>query len=135
PGGERVIDHVDTYRQKDSPEYEVRTVNKFEQALGRAVRSSADYATVLLVGTDIAAFIGRKNVSNLLEERTRLQVELGRELASMPDHAGKSIGDVIKDLAQALLSRNEGWKNAHTTRVNIGTKALRDSALTPYENS
>lgn len=135
PGGERVIDHVDAYRQKDSPEYEVRTVNKFEQALGRAVRSSADYATVLLVGTDIAAFIGRKNVSGLLEERTRLQVELGRELAGMPDHAGKSIGVVIHDLAQALLSRNEGWKHAHMTRVKVGGKAPRDPALTPYETS
>lgn len=135
PGGERVIDHVDTYRQKDSPEYEVRTVNKFEQALGRAVRSSADYATVLLVGTDIAAFIGRKNVSSMLEERSRLQLELGRELASMPDHAGKPIGAVIQELAQALLSRNDGWKHAHTTRVNIGVKAPRDTALTPYENS
>ena len=135
PGGERVIDHVDAYRQKDSPEYEVRTVNKFEQALGRAVRSSADYATVLLVGTDIAAFIGRKNVSNLLEERTRLQVDLGRELAGMPDHATKSIGVVIHDLAQALLSRNEGWKHAHMARVKVGGKAPRDTALTPHEAS
>lgn len=135
PGGERVIDQVDAYRQKDSPEYEVRTVNKFEQALGRAVRSSADYAAVLLVGTDIAAFIGRKNVSSLLEERTRLQVALGRELAGMPDHAGKSIGVVVQDLAQALLSRNEGWKHAHTTRVKVIGKAPRDTALTPHEAS
>lgn len=133
PGGERVIDHVDAYRQKDSPEYEVRTVTKFEQALGRAVRSSADYAAVLLVGADIAAFIGRKNVSALLEERTRLQVELGRDLACMPDHDGKSIGVVIQDLAQALLSRNEDWKHAHTTRVKVGGKPLRGAALTPYE--
>lgn len=133
PGGDRVIDHVDAYRQKDSPEYEVRTVNKFEQALGRAVRSSADYATVLLVGPDIAAFIGRKNVARLLEERTRQQVELGRELACMPDHAGKSIGVVIQDLAQALLARNEGWKHAHMTRVKVGGKQARDTTLTAYE--
>lgn len=133
PGGDRVIDHVDAYRQKDSPEYEVRTVNKFEQALGRAVRSSADYATVLLVGPDIAAFIGRKSVANMLEERTRLQVELGRELAGMSDHAGKSIGVVIRDLAQALLTRNDGWKHAHMTRVKVDGKHPRDTALTPYE--
>lgn len=133
PGGERIIDHVDAYRQKDSPEYEVRTINKFEQALGRAVRSSADFATVLLVGTDIAAFIGRKNVAGLLEERTRRQVELGQELAHLPDHAGKSIGMVIQDLAQALLDRNEGWRHAHKTRVAVTDKQIRDMALTPHE--
>lgn len=133
PGGDRVIDQVDSYRQKDSPEYEVRTINKFEQALGRAVRSSADFATVLLVGADIAAFIGRKSVSSLLEERTRRQVELGRELAGLPDHAGKSIGVVVQDLAQALLDRNDGWRHAHKTRVTMTDKQLRDTALTPYE--
>ena len=133
PGGDRIIDRIDAYRQKDSPEYEVRTVNKFEQALGRAVRSSADFATVLLVGADIAAFIGRKNVAGLLEERTRRQVELGQELARLPDHAGKSIGVVIQDLAQALLDRNEGWRHAHKTRVAVTDKQVRDTALTPYE--
>lgn len=133
PGGDRIVDRIDAYRQKDSPEYEVRTVNKFEQALGRAVRSSADFATVLLVGTDIAAFIGRKNVAGLLEERTRLQVELGQELARLPDHVGKSIGVVIQDLSQALLDRNEGWRHAHKTRVAVTGKQVRDTSLTPYE--
>lgn len=133
PSGDRIIDHVEAYRQRDSPEYEVRTVNKFEQALGRAVRSSADFAAVLLVGVDIAAFIGRKNVANLLEERTLRQVELGQELARLPDHAGKSIGVVIQDLAQALLERNDGWRNAHKVRVAVTDKQVRSMELTPYE--
>jgi hypothetical protein len=135
PGGDRVIDQIDAYRQKDSPEYEVRTVNKFEQALGRAVRSSADYATVLLVGADIAAFIGRKTVVGLLEERTRLQVELGRELAGMAEHAGKPISVVIQEMAKALLARNEGWKHAHTTRVKVDGRQPRSSTLTPHESA
>lgn len=133
PGGDRVIDHVDAYRQKDSPEYEVRTINKFEQALGRAVRSSADFAAVLLVGADIAAFIGRKNVADLLEDRTRRQVELGQELARLPDHTGKSIGVVIQDLAQALLDRDIGWRHAHKARVAVTDKLVRTMGLTPYE--
>lgn len=133
PSGDRIIDQVDIYRQKDSPEYEVRTVNKFEQALGRAVRSSADYAAVLLVGSDIAAFIGRKNVSTLLEDRTRLQVGLGRELASKAGLGGKPIAAIIAEMANALLSRNEGWKDAHRARVNVKGKQPRPTALTAHE--
>ena len=53
----------------------------------------------------------------------------------MPDHAEKFIGSVIQDLAQALLSRNEGWKHAHTTRVKVGGKAPRQTALTVHEAS
>jgi len=133
PTGDRIIDHVDAYRQKDSPEYEIRTINKFEQALGRAVRSSADYAAVLLVGPDIAAFIGRKNVATLLEDRTRLQVDLGRELASTAGLEIKPIADIILEMAHALLSRNEGWKEAHRTRVKVPSRLLRSTTLTAYE--
>ncbi len=135
PSGDRIIDHVDAYRQKDSPEYEVRTVNKFEQALGRAVRSSADYAAVLLVGTDIAAFIGRKNVATLLEDRTRLQVDLGRELASKAGQGAKPIAAIISEMASALLTRNEGWKEAHRARVKVVGKQPRAAALTAYETA
>jgi hypothetical protein len=132
PSGDRIVDHVDAYRQKDSPEYEVRTVNKFEQALGRAVRSSADYAAVLLVGPDIAAFIGRKSVQAIFEERTRLQVDLGRELAQKAGK-GRPIAAVIAEMAQALLLRNEGWKDAHRARVKVEGRQPRPAALTPFE--
>jgi len=135
PSGDRIVDQVDAYRQKKSPEYEVRTINKFEQALGRAVRSSADYAAVFLVGTDIAAFIGRKNVASLLEDRTHLQVDLGRDLASKAGQGGKPIGAIIVEMTNALLSRNEGWKDAHRTRVKSQGRRPRATELTVYETA
>lgn len=132
PSGDRIVDRVDAYRQKDSPEYEVRTVNKFEQALGRAVRSSADYAAVLLVGSDIAAFIGRKSVQAIFEDRTRLQVDLGRDLAQRAGR-GRPIAPVIAEMAEALLSRNEGWKDSHRARVKVEGRQPRPTALTAFE--
>jgi Rad3-related DNA helicase len=44
PTGERICDRIDADRLRNSPGHNSRTVNRFEQALGRAVRSSADYA-------------------------------------------------------------------------------------------
>ncbi|MDR6740988.1 hypothetical protein J2X56_003012 [Herbaspirillum sp. 1173] len=131
PTGDRLCDQVDSSRQKDSPEYDIRTVNKFEQALGRAVRSSADYAAVLLVGPDIAAFIGKKSVRALFEGRTDVQVELGKELAKMGP--GKSINDVVLGMVTGLLTRNEGWKEAHRARVSGAPKVVRKPELTQHE--
>ena len=37
PSGERIADTIDAARQRGSPGYSARVVNKFEQALGRAV--------------------------------------------------------------------------------------------------
>jgi hypothetical protein len=133
PAGDRLCDKVDASRQKDSPEYDVRTVNRFEQALGRAVRSSADYAAVLLVGPDIAALIGRRSVRDLMEARTRVQVDLGKELAKLSP--GQAVSEVIPGMVQALLTRNEGWKDAHRARVKEAERVTRQGAgLTVHES-
>ena len=132
PAGDRLCDRIDAERQKDSPEYDVRTVNRFEQALGRAVRSSADYAAVLLVGNDIAAFIGKKSVRDLLEGRTRVQVDLGRDLAKMKP--GQTIQSIVPGMISALLTRDEGWKEAHRARVGTAPKTTREGqGLTVHE--
>lgn len=132
PSGDRLCEQVDSNRQKDSPGYDVRTVNRFEQALGRAVRSSADYAAVLLVGTDLAAFIGRKAVKDLMEGRTLVQVELGRELSKMKP--GQPVGEVLAGMIQGLLARNEGWKEAHRAHVKSAPDTKRvNPQLTAHE--
>ncbi|MBP0633495.1 DEAD/DEAH box helicase [Cupriavidus sp. AcVe19-1a] len=132
PAGDRLCDKIDASRQKDSPEYDVRTVNKFEQALGRAVRSSADYAAVLLVGQDIAAFIGKRSVRELLETRSRVQVDLGKDLVKLTP--GQPLRDAISGMVQALLTRNEEWKEAHRNRVKGAEKITRQGAsLTVHE--
>ena len=132
PSGDRLCDKVDALRQKDSPEYDIRTVNRFEQALGRAVRSNADYAAVLLVGADIAAFIGKKSVRDIFEGRTRVQVDLGRELSKLKP--GQALTDVLPGMVNALLSRNEDWKEAHRARVKTASRQVRVAGeLTVYE--
>lgn len=133
PSGDRLSDKVDASRQKDSPEYEVRTVNRFEQALGRAVRSSADYAAILLVGTDIAAFIGKRSVREMLESRTRVQVDLGKDLVKLTP--GTTLPNAIQGMVQAILSRNEQWKEAHRARVREAERTVRQgNELTIHES-
>lgn len=134
PVGDKVCEQVDAYRQKDSPAYDVKTVNKFEQALGRSVRSSADYSAVLLVGSDVASFIGKRSVSEIFESRTKTQVDLGRDLAKQAHAQGRPSIEVIQELITALLSRDEGWKEAHRNRVREAPKIFREKNLTLLEN-
>jgi hypothetical protein len=133
PSGDRLCEKIDYQRQKDSPENDVRIVNRFEQAIGRAVRSSADFAAIILVGSDIASFIGRRSVRDILEPRTKAQIDLGKELATLT--SDQTISDIIPTMAQALLERNEDWKDAHRTKVKEVIKTPRSSgALTINES-
>lgn len=136
PAGERLCDQIDADRLRNSPGHNSRTVNRFEQALGRAVRSSADYAAILLVGTDIASFIGRKDVRDALEAHTREQVELGQDLAAqLKENTGSSL-KAIQEAIKALISREDSWKEAHRERMSAVAKPTRTSGdLTVMERS
>ncbi|CAJ6031300.1 DEAD/DEAH box helicase [Burkholderia pseudomallei] len=133
PAGDRLADQVDGERQRNSPGHNVRTINRFEQALGRAVRSSADFAAILLVGHDVAALIGRKDVKDLLEANSREQIELGKELAEDLKQGGNPV-DGVSSALNALLDRDEGWKEAHRARLAAARRVVRDAGkLTPNE--
>jgi hypothetical protein len=136
PAGERLCDQIDSERQKNSPGYNSRTVNRFEQALGRAVRSSADYAAILLAGADIASFIGRKDVKDVLEAHTRAQIELGIALAEDLANDQGDTTAAIRSAIHALISRDNGWKEAHRERVAAAGNSMRTgTALTLGERA
>ncbi|MBU3636098.1 DEAD/DEAH box helicase [Polynucleobacter sp. es-MAR-4] len=118
PTGDRICDQIDIERQKNSYGSNMRIVNRLEQALGRSVRSSADYSAVLLVGSDLGSFIGRKDVNELLESHTREQIDLGKALADQVKAVSKKSTDAISEAISALLDRNEEWKEAYRERMS-----------------
>lgn len=134
PSGDRLCDQIDAERLKESPSHATRVVNRLEQALGRAVRSSADFAAVLLVGTDLAAFIGRRDVKALMEPHTREQIELGKDIADQLKEGASSI-DAIATAVTTLLDRDQDWKDAHRERVGGAAKSIRSPGLTITEQA
>lgn len=136
PTGERLCDLIDAERQKNSPGYNSRAVNRFEQALGRAVRSSADYAAVILVGNDIASFIGRKDVKEALESHTREQIELGKDLADYLKRQTGHSTNAVRSAIDALISRESSWKEAHRDRMaGLARSSRPGSSLTILESA
>ena len=109
-------------------------VNRLEQALGRAVRSSADFAAVLLVGNDLAAFIGRRDAKALMEPHTKEQIELGKDVADQLKEGGSSLA-AISHAVTTLLDRDPEWKDAHRERVGSVAKSPRQPGLTITERA
>jgi hypothetical protein len=70
-----------------------RLVYRIEQGMGRAVRSHADYAVILLVGPELAHFIAKHDVLSVMNPDTQAQLRLAIELARL------AIEDVQPDTA------------------------------------
>jgi hypothetical protein len=117
PVGDGIIDKHDASLTSTPGGIRNKVVYRLEQGMGRAVRSHADYAVVLLVGHDLASFIGRKDTMDVFTQDTRNQLNLSIEMA---DHLKKSetgSGDAIAQIIHQCLSRDPGWKEFYNNRV------------------
>lgn len=116
PVGEGIIDAHDTSLNTHSSGVCQRIVYRIEQGMGRAVRSHADYAVVLLAGGDIASYIAQIGVQKAMNPETSAQLRLAIELAKYAsEEANANIA--IRSLMRQCLQRDDGWKKYYNQRV------------------
>lgn len=99
--------------------FQARTTYRIEQGMGRAVRSDADYAVVILAGSDLASFTAKPEVRDQMSPDARAQIELAFELPKLV-RQGEEANDpaaVIQSMIHQCLSRQPGWRTFYDERV------------------
>lgn len=124
PTGQSITDRYDTPRLGAHAGVRNSLAYRIEQGMGRAVRSNADYAVVILSGPELASFTARSEVRDLLGTETRAQLELGRTLASLAREDGAEAGEAFGDLVDASLKRDANWKRYYDENVRAVVKPL-----------
>lgn len=87
----------------------IRQVQRLEQGMGRAVRSSSDYCVVLLVGVHESQWINDTNTLQLFSPTTRAQLELSRQVAEQVSGQGL---EGVKEAVGYCLAVDEEWRQA-----------------------
>ena len=118
PYGESLIDRADSRMAFTPGGVRNRTIFRIEQGMGRAVRSHADFAVILLVGQDLASYIGRHDVLQSMTADTRNQIELSVELAELvrKSMSGQPLA-AVRQVIDQCLNRDDGWKEFYNKRV------------------
>ncbi len=118
PIGEGILDRLDSSTSGFAGGTRNRLIYRIEQGMGRAVRSHADYAVILLAGNELAHFIAKHDVLSAMNPDTRAQLELAIDLSKMAaEDAGGDPETAVIDMIKKCLNRDEGWKQYYNETV------------------
>ncbi|HUV41124.1 MAG TPA: DEAD/DEAH box helicase [Sedimentisphaerales bacterium] len=123
PFGEGILDRYDSSLSGIAGGTRNRLVYRIEQGMGRAVRSHADYAVILLVGDELAHFIARHDVLSAMNPDTQAQLRLAIDLAKLAmedDDADPEKATV--DMIRKCLKRDGGWKQFYNETIRNVSK-------------
>ena len=128
PIGQGITDKHDSRTMRTIGGTRGRIIQKLEQAMGRAVRSNADYAVVLLAGKELGTFVSRHEVINTMNHGTKEQLNLTHELTDIvknenEDDLQNGLGQLIKQ----CLNRDSSWKDFYNEHVRKAAKSAPPS--------
>lgn len=133
PFGQGLIDSHDASRARLLGGPRNKLVYRIEQGMGRAVRSPADYALVVLAGPELASYVSNAEVRPYFGRDVQLQLAVAQELAdeAKREHAVPP-SDTFNELAKHLLWREPSWRAYYDDRVR---RRLADSPAMIDTNS
>lgn len=99
--------------------FQHRVAYRIEQGMGRAVRSNADYAVVILAGPSLASFTAKPEVRQQMSADARAQIELAHSLPSLAKSSAspQSPQSVCDSMIHQCLTRSDGWRAFYEDRV------------------
>jgi hypothetical protein len=118
PLGEGIVDKHDSSLSSIAGGTRNRLVYRIEQGMGRAVRSHADYAVILLVGPELAHFIAKHEILSVMNQDTQAQLRLALDIAKLAMDDTESEPDkAVVDMIVKCLSRDVGWKQFYNESI------------------
>ena len=121
PYAESLTEQYEESCRPDSDLTNVKISQKIEQGIGRSVRGDKDYSVILIIGYDLVKFIKSINSSKFFSEQTRKQINIGLEVANFAKEEleeGKDPLDVLNNLINQSLKRDEGWKDFYREKMD-----------------
>ena len=85
---------------------------RIEQGIGRGARGGADFCVVVLTGSKLVGWIGRKNNLDQLTASTRVQLKMGQEVSEEVTKSIEVLPTVMK-----CLDRDADWVAYHASEL------------------
>jgi len=85
---------------------------RIEQGIGRGTRGGADYCVIMLIGSKLVGWIGRKKNLDFLTASTRVQLKMGQEVSE-----AVTTPKEVRDTISKCLKRDPDWVAYHASEL------------------
>ena len=85
---------------------------RIEQGIGRGTRGGADYCVIVLIGTKLVGWIGRKKNLDFLTASTRVQLKMGQEVSE-----AVTTPKEVRETILKCLQRDPDWVGYHASEL------------------
>ncbi len=97
---------------------------RIEQGIGRGTRGGGDYCAVMLIGSKLVGWIGRRSNLSFLTASTRVQLAMGQEMSAAVT-TEREIGQTI----MKCLNRDPDWVAYHASELAEAAHAAPTNTL------
>lgn len=85
---------------------------RIEQGIGRGTRGGADYCVIVLIGSKLVGWIGRKKNLDFLTASTRVQLKMGQEVSE-----AVTTPKEVRETILKCLNRDPDWVAYHASEL------------------
>jgi replicative superfamily II helicase len=116
----------DVYRMNVAADSAVSSLlaQRIEQGIGRGTRGGGDFCVVILIGSKLVGWIGRKSNLAFLTASTRVQLGMGQEMSTVVTTVNE-VGQTI----MKCLNRDPDWVAYHASELAEAAHAAPINAL------
>ncbi|MDQ6761054.1 MAG: DEAD/DEAH box helicase family protein [Bacteroidota bacterium] len=126
-----LVDRLQESYRENSKIIDLKTAQKIEQGMGRAVRGEKDYCVVIITGTNLISILASNRLRNYFSAQTNKQISIGKAIGELiaEQATTNDAGTLLNEILSVSLKRDENWKRYYVQEMNSITEIEPDKEI------
>lgn len=109
----------EVYRES-SKIIDLKTAQKIEQGIGRAVRGEKDYCVIIITGMNLITLLSSNRLKKYFSPQTGKQLEIGKAIVELITEQATTNDstELLNSIIDVSLKRDEQWKRFYVQEMN-----------------
>jgi replicative superfamily II helicase len=126
-----LVDRLQELYRENSKVIDLKTAQKIEQGMGRAVRGEKDYCILIITGADLISILAGNRLRNYFSAQTNKQIAIGKAIGELIAEQATTNDErtLLNEIIGVSINRDEKWKRYYVQEMNSITENEPDKEI------